>query len=406
MPEPVMYNYYMSFNYLEKSAKNRTLKYIEQLLKKHDSTFAAGRELNALPDKARSHVTSELDRILDSDKKFKAYTSDDDYGAIASTNFARSSDSARAAETPRLGIYDVSHVPSYASQSLAKHGTPSLRAATNNVPGKLPLTSRLLGNSLVLNKLQVAPRYRMQRTDVPYSPERLQEIRGLKRNGSILTHADNPMYEAVFASRGKNAPRLAQDLFGIKSPLFRSSDASVADILRKRFGEDSVHTIDSLVESMHPSKVYHGGSSTTSIPGSAGYDGRRMVETANDVADQSVGMHAHKINVLANSLKNLPEQIKNKIMSKLVKNLLNGGLYLMRRGADRADNITKGKSWFSPLPHVGVSYANYNSGMFGAADTFVPQNVFYTVLRDGARLANSDWKRINKLKWLRSGIDN
>lgn len=402
-----MYNYYMSFNYLEKSAKNRTLKYIEQLLKKHDgSTFATGRELNALPNKARSHVTSELDRILDSDKKFEAYTSEDDYGAIASTNFARSSDSARAAEIPRLGIYDVSHIPTYASQSLARLGTPSMRAATNDVPGKLPLTSRLLGNNLVLNKLQVAPRYRMQRTDVPYSPERLQEIRGLKRNGSILTHADNPMYEAVFASRGKNAPRLTQDLFGIKSPLFRSSDASVADILRKRFGEDSVHTIDSLVESMHPSKVYHGGSSTTSIPGSAGYDGRRMVETVNDVVGPSEGMHAHKVNVLANSLKNLPEQIKNKIMSKLVKNLLNGGLHLMRRGADRADNITKGKSWFSPLPHVGVSYANYNSGMFDAADTFVSQNVFDTVLRDGARLANNDWKRINKLKWVRGGIDN
>lgn len=397
----------MTYNGLEKYAKNRTLKYIEQLLKKHDnSTFAAGRELNALPDKARSHVTSEIDRVLDSDKKFNDYAREDDYDILASTNFDRSRDSARTAGIPRLGVYDISHIPAYASQSLARLGTPTLRAATNNVPGKLPLTSRLFGNNSVLNKLQVAPRYRMQRTDVPYSPERLQEIRGLKRDGSILTHADSPMYEAVFDSRGKNAPRLVQDLFGVKSPLFRRSNTSVDDILRKKFGDDNVHTIDSLVESMHPSKVYHGGSSITSIPGSAGYDGRRLVETINDVADPNVGMHAHKVNLLANSLKNLPEQIKNKIMSKLIKNLLNGGLYLMRRNANRADNITKGKSWFSPLPHVGMSYANYNSGMFDAANAFVPQNVLDTIIRDGARLSNSDWKRINELKWLRNGIDN
>lgn len=397
----------MSFNYLEKSAKNITLKYIEQLLKKHDNNvFSAGRELNALPDKARSHVTSELDRVIGSNKKFDDYVREDDYSSIATTNFDRSRDLASAAGVPRLGVYDVSHIPTYASQSLARFGTPSMRAAANDVPGKLPLTSRLLGNNSFLNKLQIAPRYRMQRTDVPYSPERLQEIRGLKRNGSILTHADNPMYEAVFANRGKNAPKLTQDLFGIKSPLFRQADTSVADALRKRFGEDNVHTVDSLVESIHPSKLYHGGSAASSIPGSAGYDGRRLVEAVNDVTDPDVGRHAHKINMLANSLKNIPESIKNKIMSKLVRNLLNGGVSLMRRGADRADNITKGKSWFSPLPHVGMSYANYNSGMFGAADTFVPQNVFDTIIRDGARLANTDHKRLIDFKWLRNGIDN
>ena len=397
----------MSFNYLEKSAKNRTLKYIERLLKKHDNNvFTASGELNALPDKARSHVTSELDRVIDSNKKFNDYVREDDYDLLATTNFDRSNNPAQAVEIPRLGVYDVSHIPTYASQSLARFGTPSMRAATNNVPGKLPLTSRLLGNSSFLNKLQIAPRYRMQRTDVPYSPKRLQEIRGLKRDGSILTHADNPMYEAVFANRGKNAPRLTQDLFGIKSPLFRRSDISVADTLRKRFGEDNVHTIDSLVESIHPSKLYHGGSAASSIPGSAGYDGRRLVEAVNDVADPDVGRHAHKINMLANSLKDLPDRIKNKIISKLTRNLLNGSIYLMRRGADRADNITKGKSWFSPLPHVGMSYANYNSGMFGAADTFVPQNVLDTIIRDGARLANTDLNRITDLKWLRNGIDN
>lgn len=397
----------MSFNYLEKSAKNRTLKYIEQLLKKHDNNaFNASGELNALPDKARSHVTSELDRVIDSNKKFNDYARKDDYDILATTNFDRSNDPARAVEIPRLGVYDISHIPTYASQSLARLGTPSMRAATNDVPGKLPITSRLLGNNSFLNKLQIAPRYRMQRTDVPYSPERLQEIRGLKRDGSILTHADNPMYEAVFANRGKNAPRLTQDLFGIKSPLFRRSDISAADILRKRFGEDNVHTIDSLVESIHPSKLYHGGSAASSIPGSAGYDGRRLVEAVNDVADPGVGRHAHKINMLANSLKALPDRIKNKIMSKLTRNLLKGSMHLMRKGADRADNITKGKSWFSPLPHVGMSYANYNSGIFDVADTFVPQNVFDTVLRDGARLANIDHGRLIDLEWLRNGIDN
>lgn len=93
-------------------------------------------------------------------------------------------------------------------------------------------------------------------------------------------------------------------------------------------------------------------------------------------------------------------------MSKLTRNLLKGSMHLMRKGADRADNITKGKSWFSPLPHVGMSYANYNSGIFDVADTFVPQNVFDTVLRDGARLANIDHGRLIDLEWLRNGIDN
>ena len=391
----------MSFNYLEKSAKNRTLKYIEQLLKKHHSTYFAGEELNALPDKARSHVTSELDRVIDSNKKFDDYVREDNYDTIAADTFARSNNPARAATTPRLGVYDVSHIPTYASQSLARLGTPAMRAATNDVPGKLPRASRLLGNSAFLNKLQIAPRYRMQRTDVPYSPERLQEIRGLKRNGNIFTHDDNPMYEAVFASKGKNAPRLTHDLFGVDG-----SGPWVADTLRKRFGEDNVHTIDSLVESIHPSKLYHGGAAASSIPGSAGYDGRRLVESIDDVADPNVGMHAHRLNAFANSLKNIPERIKNKIMSKLVRNLINGGVSIMRKGVDRADNFTKGKAWFSPLPHVGISYANHNAGMFGGADTFVPQNVFDTIVRDGARLKNMDHGRLIDFKWLRRGIDN
>lgn len=397
----------MSLNYLEKSAKNRTLKYIEQLIKKHDNdVLTAGEKLNALPNKARSHVTSELDRVIDSNKKFNDYVREDDYDSIARDNFDRSRYASSAAGIPRLGVYDVSHIPAYASQSLAIFGTPSMRAATNNVPGKLPLTSRLLGNSAFLNKLNIAPRYRMQRTDVSYSPEQLQEIRGLKQDGHALTHSDNPMYEAVFANRGKNAPRLTQDLYGIKSPSLIRSNTSVASILRKKFGDDNVHTVDSLVESIHPSKLYHGGSATTSIPGSAGYDGRRMVEDVNNVTDPGVGRNVHNINRLANSLKDVPDRIKNKIMSKLTRNLLNGSIALMRRRAARADNITKGKSWFSPLPHVGVSYANINSGLFGAADTFVPKNILDTIVHDGARLANTDMDRLSDLKWLRRGIDN
>ena len=50
----------------------------------------------------------------------------------------------------------------------------------------------------------------------------------------------------------------------------------------------------------------------------------------------------------------------------------------MRRGADQADNITKGKSWFSPLPHVGMSYANHNAGMFGAARHICTAKTFST----------------------------
>ena len=92
----------MSFNYLEKYAKNRTLKYIEQLLKKHDNNvFTARGELNDLPGKARSHVTSELDRVIDSDKKFNDYAREDGYDLIATTNFDRSNDPARAVEVPR-----------------------------------------------------------------------------------------------------------------------------------------------------------------------------------------------------------------------------------------------------------------------------------------------------------------
>lgn len=397
----------MSFNYLEKSAKNRTVKYIEQLLKKYDKfSTSAAEDISALPNNAQDHVKSELSRVIDSHKNFNDYIGDDDYSYIISRNFGRSKNKSDADSMARLGVYDVSHIPAYTSQSLARLGTPSIRAATNNVPGKLPFMSRLLGNNKFLNKLQIAPRYRTQVTNKAYSPEQLQEIRSLDRKGSLLTHADNPMYEVVLNSKGAYSPRLVHDLYGVANPYFsRRSDISVADALIKRFGADNVHTIDSLVESIHPSKLYHGGSAATSIPGSKGYDGRRIVESVNDVIpDANIGMHEHKLNVLANSLKNAPLPIKNKIIDKLVRNLMSGGINLMRGKARRSDRITKGKTWLSPLPHVGVSYANHNS--HALSDVFVPKNVMDSIIRDGARYANSDGDRARYFGWLLNDINN
>ena len=395
----------MRFNYLEKSAKNRTLKYIEQLLRKYDKfSTSAAEDISALPNNAKDHVKSELSRVVNSHNNFNDYIADDDYSYIISRNFNISKNKSEAENMARLGVYDVSHIPSYTSQSLARLGSPSVRAATNNVPGKLPFMSRLLGSNKFLNKLQIAPRYRTQATNKAYSPEQLQEIRSLDRKGSLLTHADNPMYEVVLNSKGAHSPKLVHDLYGVANPYFsRRSDISVADAIRKRFGNDSVHTIDSLVESIHPSKVYHGGSAATSIPGSKGYDGRRLVESANDIIlDPNTGLNEHKLNVLADSLKNAPLPIKNKIIDKLVRNLLNGSINLMRGRARRADNITKGKTWLSPLPHVGVSYANFNS--ISPSEVFVPKHVMDSIIRDGARYTNTDGSRARRFQWLLDDI--
>lgn len=373
---------------MEKEAKSRTVKYLQQLIDKYGrfhSTDIAN-HIKALPENQMSHVKDSISRVINSNEKFRKGLTPEYETLLRDLRKGLNPD------RPRLGVYDVSHLPSYTSQSLAIAASPALRAATNDIPGKIPFVSRLLSKFPGMHHF--VPRYKVQRTDVDFTPQQLNTIRDTSDSLGKLQHYNSPMYEVVLPNQGPNAPRLVQNLYGIETPTSHSSSAghapltekSIVDQLRLRFGDESVQTIDKLIADASPSKLYHGGNVLTSVPGARGYTGRRSVEARGPLPD-GVGLHEHKLLKLISDADRA--LLTNPNTSKLGLAFTRPGLYFGHKLAKRFDEAAKGKTWYTAIPRVGHAYANHWRRFPNPANVFVPEHVYNTMHSDWARLRNA-----------------
>lgn len=362
---------------MEKEAKSRTIKYIEQVLKEHEWYRRIADHIKALPEKQMSHVKDTMSRVINSNEKFRKGLTPE-YETILS-NLSTWNDLPRIQS--RLGVYDVSHLPSYTSQSLAAAASPTLRATVNDRPGKIPFVSRLL--SKLPGTQHFVPRYKVQRTDVDFTPQQLNTIRDTSGKFSILQHYDSPMYEVVLPNQGPNAPRLVQNLYGLDLTHVPLTEKSKTAQLRLRFGDESVQTIDKLIADASPSKLYHGGNGLTSIPGARRYTGRHLVEAPHNPLPDGGGLYERQLK-LSDADRAL---VTNPNTSKLALAFTRPGLYFGYKLAKRLDEAAKGKSWYTAIPSVGHAYATHRR--LHPANIFVPEHVYKAILSDKARLSNT-----------------